>query len=78
MGQVIDRRQARRQAAGSYEPTDEERADLQVIQERFRPDDSDRMALEQRWLTSIAFYSGYQYFSWDPIQRQLVYREPIS
>lgn len=78
MGSVNERRQARRQAAGSYEPTPEERADLEVIKERFRPDDADRMALEQRWLTNIAFYSGYQYFSWDPIQRQLVYREPVS
>lgn len=78
MAQDYDRRQKRREAAGTYEPTEPERHALECLDEKFRPDDPDRLAIEQRWLTNIAFYSGYQYFSWDPVQRQLVYREPVT
>lgn len=73
-----DLRTKRRLAAGSYQPSESERDALRTLNEKFKPDDPIRRHFEQQWLTNIAFLIGFQYVTWDPVQRQLIYAQTPS
>lgn len=72
---LTDPRTARRARVGGYNPSPAEIAALKVITDHYRPDSQLRQNLEQKWITNLAFYRGFQYFDWDPVQRQLVYTQ---
>lgn len=48
------------------------------MRRHWSPDDPLRRHLEQAWLTNEAFLIGFQYLTWDPVQRQLVYAQTPS
>lgn len=73
-----DLRSERRQKAGGYQPTTEEQAALRCLNDHFKPDEPVKRALEQQWITNIAFLRGYQYMNWDPVQRTLVFTQTPS
>lgn len=69
----MEPRQRRRQTAVPYAPTDEERAALEILERRFRPDDPVRLRNEAQWELNRAFFSGFQYLNFDPLSRSLNY-----
>jgi len=75
---VHDLRSQRRRLAGTYFPTEEERAALKLLQKRWRPTDPLRLRLEQQWITNIAYLIGFQYLTWDPARRTLLYAQTPS
>ncbi len=78
MQTVEQARQARRQLAGNYEPTEQDSDAARLIRDRYVPEDEFRLGLEQQWATNIAYLRGLQYMTWDPTQRQLVYSQSRS
>lgn len=78
MPQVLDPRKQRRQSVGGYKPSPEEVAALQVVQDKFKPNDRLRCDLEQQWITNISFLRGFQYMNWDPVTRSLTYSSSPS
>lgn len=71
-------RERRRQNAPAYSPSDEDRAVLKLLDQRFRPDDLVRLRNEQQWDINRAFLAGMQYLDFDPLTRQLGFSQSPS
>lgn len=75
---VMDLRNERRRAAVRPPQTESETAALALMRKRWRPHDPMRLRFEQQCVTNVAFLVGFQYLTWDPGQRQLVYAQTPS
>lgn len=60
-----------------YTPTPEEREAFQYVDERWKPSETHKRALEKQWFLNIAFLAGYHYHYWSDYHGGLVYRSDV-